>query len=358
MNCIEKQQQGTRYIFIFCLLIFLGFFVLYPLTWYRDEVRWQKVQTWQKIPATVVSHKKAVTGSGRDKRSYSEITYRYEIDKKVFFGYDNGLGGKNLLPQKFRKPGAKVHCFFDPASRKTMLAYREENNWITLFGMVFFGGFAVFSIVQIIRTKNFDARTVPPEFAKRLQPLPELPPRLAVRECFCYKTVKEDPSLPGMIFYAKAGNFRRGLQLLFFGGIFAAFLLIAIISARWEMGLLALLQLLPVYFCLRQKNVFVLNTRSRTLFFSRKAQSVPQGKQVISFDDVQGLYLVWMMRSDCMGILIKTAQYNIVIGCREPQQLMLEALQIADLIDPQLPIYDLIHREFDKKQRQGYIQGG
>lgn len=56
-----------------------------------------------------------------------------------------------------------------------------------------------------------------------------------------------------------------------------------------------------------------------------------------------------------MGFLIETAQYNVVIGCKDPQQLMREVLQAADLIAPQLPIYDLLHREFDKKQRQSYI---
>lgn len=290
MNYIEKQQQGKRYIFIFCLLIFLAGFMLFPCIWYKEEARWQKVQRWQKIPATVVSHQKAVTGKGKNKRSYSRITYRYKIDKKVFFGHDSGLGGQNLLPQKFRKPGAEVYCFFDPASRETMLAYRKDNSWTTLSGMVLFGGFAVFCLVQIILAKNFDARTVPPEFAKRLQPLPELPARFAVKECFLYKQMKKDPALPGMIFYAKAGLISRGLQLLFFGGIFLAFLLIAIIFARWEMGLLALLQLHPVYFCLREKNVFVMNTRSRTFYLSRNAQSIPT--KSIPFDDVQGIYLV------------------------------------------------------------------
>ena len=62
-----------------------------------------------------------------------------------------------------------------------------------------------------------------------------------------------------------------------------------------------------------------------------------------------------MTRSDCMGILIQTEQGNIVIGRKDGQLLMSEAAQMADLIDPQLPVYDLIHREFDKKQRQGYI---
>ena len=108
MNCIEKQLQWKRRVFIFTLTVFFAFMALSLYLWYSSMVRWQEVQTWQKLPATVVSHKKAASGSGRNRRDYSEITYRYEIDGKAHFGYDSGLGGKNLLPVRFRTPGAKV----------------------------------------------------------------------------------------------------------------------------------------------------------------------------------------------------------------------------------------------------------
>ena len=67
------------------------------------------------------------------------------------------------------------------------------------------------------------------------------------------------------------------------------------------------------------------------------------------------MYLVWLNSSDCMGLLIRTAGSSIILGNRDWQQLMRDAVTLANWFGPDVPMYDLIHREFDRKQRQGYV---
>ncbi len=356
MNCIEKQLQYKRRVCTISVVILLGFALLYPYLWFRDESRWQEVQTWQKIPATVVSHKEVTTGSGRSRRTYSDITYRYEINQKTHFGYDSGLGGRNRLPGRFHKPGAKVYCYIHPETGESMLDYRKKLDWLwCILGMAFFGGFAVFSMVALIRQKEFDAHTVPPAFAARLQPLPKLPARFAVSGILRYKTMQEDPTVPGWIFLAKKNRGRRVLFLLIFGLPTLAFLLVAVFTGNWGLGILGLLYLIPLYFCLRSPQIFVLNTDSRSIYFTTFANRMFPAKKAVPFSDVQALYLVWLTKSASMGILIQTTRKNLVIASKDPQKLMLEAAQLAERIHPQLPIYDLIHREYRKEEQQGYI---
>ena len=355
MNCIEKQLKAKRYLFIFTTVILLAFAVLNPYLWIREEIRWRNVQTWQKLPATVVSHQKVETGRGKSKTTYSNITYRYEVNQKVCFGNDSGLGGRNLLPEKFHSPGAQVHCYFNPATGKTMLDHRPDNQWIYLLGLLFFGGFVICNIIAFAKLKKFDSRTVPAEFAGLLQPVPELPPRLTVRGHFIYKTMLDDPAIPGKVFYAPKKNFLQILQITVFMVVFAVLILAAYISSNWGLVIFALLQLVPIYFCLRPAKVMVLNTDSRSIYFTAKKERMLPAKKAIPFSGVQACYLVWMTKSDSMGILLQTAGGNLVIGCKDGQQLMREAAQIVNIIHPQLPVYDLIHRDHDPKKQQGYI---
>lgn len=355
MNFIEKQLHVQRNLFIFSTVILLGFALLNPLIWYKDEVRWQNVQTWQKIPATVVSHQKTEIGSGRNRRTYSNITYRFVINKKVHFGYDSGLGGRNLLPSRFHTPGSHIHCFFNPATGETMLDYRPDNQWIYLFGMVFFGGFAIVSIANMMKVKKFDSRTLPREFAERLQPVPELPNRLHVRWRFFYKNMLDDPAIPGKIFQLPNKGFLKILHISFFAVLFVALATAAYLAASWWIGILAVLQLIPLSFGVRSPRVLVINTESQSIYFTSKADRMIPAKQSIHFSEIQSCYLVWMTKADCMGFLLQTARGGIVIGCKDGQQLMHDTVKTLDILNPELPIYDLIHRDFDHKKRQGYI---
>ena len=137
--------------------------------------------------------------------------------------------------------------------------------------------------------------------------------------------------------------------------VFAVLILAAYISSNWGLAIFALLQLVPIYFSLRPAKVMVLNTDSRSIYFTAKKERMLPTKKAIPFSGFQACYLVWMTKSDCMGLLLQTAGGNLAIGCKDGQQLMREAAQIVNIIHPQLPVYDLIHRDYDPKKRQGYI---
>jgi hypothetical protein len=111
-----------------------------------------------------------------------------------------------------------------------------------------------------------------------------------------------------------------------------------------------------IYYLFSQRGKsLVFNLNYRQYYFTKKCDSCVSGAKATPFSEVKAIYLVWLTKSGSMGLLLNSTKGNIIIGSKNFQQLMRDAVQIADLIGPQLPVYDLIHREFDKRQLQGYF---
>ena len=92
----------------------------------------------------------------------------------------------------------------------------------------------------------------------------------------------------------------------------------------------------------------------KIFYLTGKTNKIPSAKKQLAFSDVQAAYLVWMIKRNCMGVLLQTKKENIILYRRDSQQLMRDAVKLLNLINPELPLYDLLHREFDPKYRQGY----
>ena len=199
MNYIEKQLKSRNIILGLVAVMLLGFGIMISVLRYRDELKWKEVQSWQKLPATVVSHQKKTSQNGKNNNTYSEITYRCQVGNRTYFGHDCGVGGRTLLPKKFHKRGTKVECYFNPQTKETRLAYYNDDllTFIIII-IICFGGFA--SVASLIwKSRNFDAQTVPPEFAARLSPVPELSGRFNIQRTVPYRDWDGESACPKII---------------------------------------------------------------------------------------------------------------------------------------------------------------
>ena len=66
MNYIEKQLKSRNILFVFLTVIMLGLAVMLFVLRYQEELKWREVQSWQKLPATVVSHQEKTSRNGKN----------------------------------------------------------------------------------------------------------------------------------------------------------------------------------------------------------------------------------------------------------------------------------------------------
>lgn len=354
MNYIEKQLKGRNIILGLMAVMLLGFGIMLSVLRYRDELKWKEVQSWQKLPATVVSHQKKTSRNGKNNNTYSEITYRCQVGNRTYFGHDCGVGGRTLLPKKFHKRGAKVECYFNPQTKETRLAYYNDDllTFIIII-IILFGGFA--SVASLIwKSRNFDAQTVPPEFAARLSPVPELSGRFNTRKAIAYRDWDSESACPGIILSPPKDK-GKILQGLFFLAI-SLFLLAIGLFTKPNIPVLCYAGVNLFFFicCLKKRDMLILDPIKKVFYQTGKADKMPSAKKQLAFSDVQAAYLVWLVKANCMGLLLQTKKGNIILYRRDSQQLMRDAVKLLNLINPELPLYDLLHREFDPKYRQGY----
>lgn len=354
MNYIEKQLKSRNILSVFLTVIMLGLAVMLSVLRYQEELKWREVQSWQKLPATVVSHQEKTSRNGKNNYTYSEITYRCQVGNRTYFGHDCGVGGRTLLPKKFHKRGAKVECYFNPRTKATRLAY-YDNDFITFIitCIILFSGAATVAS-SIWKNRNFDTKTVPPEFAARLSPVPELSGRFSIRKSIAYLEWDGQSACPGIILLPrkdKANIFRS----LFFLAI-TLFLLIIGLFPKPQAIMLFYAGVNFVFFicCFKKRPMLFLDPIKKIFYQTGKADKIPSAKKQVPFSAVQAVYLIWLVKSNCMGLLLQTQKGNIILYRQDSQQLMRDAVKLVNLIDPALPMYDLLHREFDPKYRQGY----
>ena len=355
MNYIEKQLKGRNIILGFIAVMLLGFGIMMSVLRYQEELKWKEVQSWQKLPATVVSHQKKTTRNGKNQTTYSEITYRCQVGNRTYFGHDCGVGGRTLLPKKFHKRGAKVECYFNPRTKATRLAY-YNNDFITFIitCIIFFGGAA--EVASLIwKNRNFDTKTVPPEFAARLSPVPELSGRFSCRKIIAYREIDSESACPGIIL-PPPKNKGEILKGLFFLAISLLLLVIGLFPKTNNIPVLffAGVNLFLFICCLKKRPMLILDPIKKIFYQTGKADKIPSAKKQVPFSAVQAAYLIWLVKSNCMGLLLQTQKGNIIFYRHDSQQLMRDAVKLVNLIDPAMPMYDLLHREFDPKYRQGY----
>ena len=355
MNYIEAQMRSKKIWLIVSALIGLIFAGVLQYFWWRTELRWREVQKWERVPATVMEHRIVQTGTGKSRRRVSELVYRYTVDKKICFGTDCGVGGQTLLPRAYRKKGAVIACYIHPQTRESVLAYYDRNVLAHCLPLAFFCVLALCCLAQVLKLKKQDARTVPPEFAARLSPVPEMSGKaLRAKQCLIYQKADFEKASPGVLFLPKP-DVGRWLVVLYLLATTLAFLAVAILERNGRLLLVLLPNICILYILFRPGKVFFLDPAAKIFYFTRRSQVGKLPEAFFPFSEVQGMYLVWLNSSDCMGLLIRTAGSSIILGNRDWQQLMRDAVTLANWFGPDVPMYDLIHREFDRKQRQGYV---
>ena len=169
-NLVDRKRKAAKANFFIFSGISLIIFLIIGIELYQIKKWDKKVQSYDHVQGILMKHDRVTRGSGRNRRTVSEIEYSFNYKGHKYTGNKIAYGEKNY---PFRKTGKTVNIIVNPAQPDNSAAMIYYGSNFAKYDVVYvFGFMAAFALVIAVTFLLTSKTALPQKFIDLCESVP------------------------------------------------------------------------------------------------------------------------------------------------------------------------------------------